>query len=174
MKEYLVKQASGKYDLCETNAKPREDWIEIPSDAEYLTRVTDAQGMEWMLLWKGNSKIALGHENQWVGTVYDVHSYSSNWRGNGGIVWQRNEQPLAETLNERESTYGSFSNVAEMTQGLLFVMEQYGYKEMPDKHKEALHMICSKMARIVNGNHSHKDSWHDIGGYSALVERMCT
>ena len=74
------------------------------------------------------------------------------------------------TLNERQSQYGDFENVAEMTQGLLFVMGQYGYESMPDMHKEALHMICSKMARIVNGDHNHLDSWHDIGGYAKLIE----
>jgi len=74
------------------------------------------------------------------------------------------------TLNERQSQYGDFENVAEMTQGLLFVMGQYGYESMPDMHKEAIHMICSKMARIVNGDHNHLDSWHDIGGYAKLIE----
>lgn len=74
------------------------------------------------------------------------------------------------TLNERKSTYGDFENVAEMTQGLLFVMGQYGYESMPDMHKEAIHMICSKMARIVNGDHNHLDSWHDICGYAKLIE----
>ena len=74
------------------------------------------------------------------------------------------------TLAERQAQYGDFKDVAEMTQGLLFVMEQYGYKDMPDMHKEALHMICSKMARIVNGDHNHLDSWHDIGGYAKLIE----
>ena len=75
-----------------------------------------------------------------------------------------------ETLNERQSTYGDFKDVAGMTQELLAVMEQYGYSDMPKPHKEALHMICSKMARIVNGDHNHLDSWHDIGGYAKLIE----
>ena len=30
----------------------------------------------------------------------------------------------------------------------------------------------SKMARIVNGDFNHKDSWHDIGGYSKLIEGL--
>lgn len=75
-----------------------------------------------------------------------------------------------ETLNERKSTYGDFKDVSGMTQELLAVMEQYGYSDMPDMHKEALHMICSKMARIVNGDHNHLDSWHDIAGYAKLIE----
>ena len=75
-----------------------------------------------------------------------------------------------QTLNERQSQYGDFKDVAGMTQELLAVMEQYGYSDMPYMHKEALHMICSKMARIVNGDHNHLDSWHDIGGYAKLIE----
>ncbi|MBO5631483.1 MAG: hypothetical protein J5965_20640 [Aeriscardovia sp.] len=75
-----------------------------------------------------------------------------------------------QTLNERQSQYGNFSEVAEMTQQLLTVMGQYGYEYLPGMHKEALHMICSKMARIVNGDHNHLDSWHDIGGYAKLIE----
>ena len=75
-----------------------------------------------------------------------------------------------QTLNERQSQYGDFKDVAGMTQELLAVMEQYGYSDMPKPHKEALHMICSKMARIVNGDHNHLDSWHDIGGYAKLIE----
>lgn len=74
------------------------------------------------------------------------------------------------TLNERQAQYGDFKDVAGMTQELLAVMEQYGYEDMPDIHKEAIHMICSKMARIVNGDHNHLDSWHDIGGYAKLIE----
>lgn len=75
-----------------------------------------------------------------------------------------------QTLNERQSQYGDFKDVAGMTQELLAVMEQYGYSDIPNTHKEALHMICSKMARIVNGDHNHLDSWHDIGGYAKLIE----
>ena len=74
------------------------------------------------------------------------------------------------TLNEHQSQYGDFKDIAGMTQQLLTVMGQYGYEYLPDTHKEALHMICSKMARIVNGDHNHLDSWHDIGGYAKLIE----
>ena len=43
---------------------------------------------------------------------------------------------------------------------------------MPYAHEEALHMICSKIARIMNGDINHLDSWHDIGGYSKLIEDL--
>jgi hypothetical protein len=36
--------------------------------------------------------------------------------------------------------------------------------------QESLDMICHKMARILNGNPYHFDSWHDIIGYARLIE----
>jgi len=39
--------------------------------------------------------------------------------------------------------------------------------------REALDMICHKIARIVNGNPDYADSWTDIAGYATLVaERL--
>jgi hypothetical protein len=35
--------------------------------------------------------------------------------------------------------------------------------------REALDMICSKMARIMNGDPNYVDSWEDIAGYATLV-----
>ena len=40
----------------------------------------------------------------------------------------------------------------------------------PDQ-REALEMIAHKMARILNGDQDHLDSWHDIQGYARLVEQ---
>jgi hypothetical protein len=41
--------------------------------------------------------------------------------------------------------------------------------ELEDDQIEALDMIASKIARIVNGNPDHVDSWVDIAGYAQLV-----
>jgi len=75
------------------------------------------------------------------------------------------------TLAEREAQYGSFIGVANTTGQLMSVLlnSKNGHT-LPYAHQEALHMICSKMARIVNGDHNHLDSWHDIGGYAKLIE----
>ena len=35
--------------------------------------------------------------------------------------------------------------------------------------KEAIDMIFNKIARILNGNPNHADSWVDIAGYAKLV-----
>jgi len=32
-------------------------------------------------------------------------------------------------------------------------------------------MIAHKIARIINGDPNHLDSWHDIAGYATLVEQ---
>jgi hypothetical protein len=36
--------------------------------------------------------------------------------------------------------------------------------------KEALDMVAHKIGRILNGDPTYTDSWHDIAGYSKLVE----
>lgn len=75
------------------------------------------------------------------------------------------------TLAEREAQYGSFIGVANTTGQLMSVLlNSKNGQTLPYAHQEALHMICSKMARIVNGDHNHLDSWHDIGGYAKLIE----
>lgn len=70
------------------------------------------------------------------------------------------------TLAERESQYGSFSDVAELTCDLMGDLLRH---DMSFVQREALHMICSKLARIRCGDINYKDNWHDIAGYSTLV-----
>ena len=48
--------------------------------------------------------------------------------------------------------------------------EPSNWKKMPPSHQEAMDMILHKMARLLNGNPDHLDSWVDIQGYSKLVE----
>ena len=76
------------------------------------------------------------------------------------------ESNVEQTLSDRESTYGSFRDVAELTSSL---MNDLLRLDMSFVQREALHMICSKLARIANGDPNHIDSWHDIAGYATLV-----
>lgn len=76
------------------------------------------------------------------------------------------------TLNERGATYGEFMGQAIITLNILRTLEeQPGWEHLRPDMREALHMIASKMARIVNGDPYHADSWHDIAGYATLIER---
>ena len=77
-----------------------------------------------------------------------------------------------EILEERNTTHGDFKMNAIVSQGLKAHLElgTNWDKISPDK-KEALEMICHKMARIVNGDNEYKDSWTDIIGYASLIEK---
>lgn len=79
---------------------------------------------------------------------------------------------IEETLSERHDTYGYFIYLARVSQRLKKVL----YNELAARKKdlapdqiEALEMIMHKIARIVNGDADHIDSWHDISGYATLV-----
>ena len=79
-------------------------------------------------------------------------------------------ETVRQTLNQRQEQYGSFEDVAMITEQMVDVMRKGYYKNLAYNQKMALYMICSKMARIVNGNPNHKDSWHDIAGYATLID----
>ena len=75
-------------------------------------------------------------------------------------------------LNTRATTYGSFEAVARMAQRLKSVAHtsagEQG-KTFAADQAEALDMIFSKLARILNGDPNYVDSWTDIAGYATLV-----
>lgn len=63
-------------------------------------------------------------------------------------VEARNVGRRAPRAAERDGRHGGFPNVSA----------------------EALEMIAHKIARILNGDLSYPDSWHDIAGYALRVE----
>jgi hypothetical protein len=80
---------------------------------------------------------------------------------------------IEATLEERGNRYGEFVTHAAITQNIKAVMcsTQNWANLSPDK-KEALEMIAHKIGRILNGDPEYADSWHDIAGYSQLVEKQ--
>lgn len=73
-------------------------------------------------------------------------------------------------LNERANTHGNFCDVSKTTQALYNSLRGgKSFDKLSDSQREALHMCCSKLARIVNGNPHFKDHWDDIAGYTTLV-----
>lgn len=73
-------------------------------------------------------------------------------------------------LEEREATYGNFRDVAQISQSILDNLRTgASYYELDYDQLEALAMISNKLARIVNGDVTYRDSWLDISGYSILV-----
>ena len=81
---------------------------------------------------------------------------------------------VAKTLKQRQKTHGSFTDHARVSQGLKSVLQaEDSYKSLDNCQKEALDMIMHKVARILSGNPSFADHWHDIAGYATLVEKQC-
>jgi len=77
-----------------------------------------------------------------------------------------------KVLNERGTRYGKFIGHAQITQELKQLIKSHlneREKVLEHDQKEALDMICHKIARIINGDPNYADSWIDIAGYAKLV-----
>lgn len=73
-------------------------------------------------------------------------------------------------LEDRAKTHGSFEDVATTAQHLKRLFSSYfNVKVMPNTQREALAMIATKLARILNGDSNDPDHWIDIAGYATLV-----
>lgn len=79
---------------------------------------------------------------------------------------------VSTTLAERGARYGSFREHAIIAQGLKRVYEKgTTWPKLDDVKRQALEVFADKIARILNGDPEYADNWHDIAGYSTLVER---
>jgi hypothetical protein len=78
---------------------------------------------------------------------------------------------INETLTERGKRYGLFIENAELSQDLKGRLEAHpNYLNLAPDQREALTVICQKIARILSGDPNYPDNWHDIAGYATLVE----
>jgi len=75
------------------------------------------------------------------------------------------------TLAERGTRYGTFTGHAKITQNIKRAMQDSpNWEKLDDDQREALEMTAHKIGRILNGDPNYADSWHDIIGYTRLVE----
>lgn len=80
-------------------------------------------------------------------------------------------QKVDSTLATRENNYGSFTDNADISQQLKDVIRSgKSYDKLSNTQKEVLEMICTKISRIMGGDPSYLDTWHDISGYAKLAE----
>ena len=88
---------------------------------------------------------------------------------------------IENTLQERGSRYGDFSDHAKIAQDLQDVMRRSektdasggafnGWTNLSAVQKQALTVIADKIARILSGDPDYADNWHDIQGYARLAE----
>jgi len=78
------------------------------------------------------------------------------------------------TLDERGARYGDFTDHAKAAQGLCDHMKNVkggeGWNRLDAVKRQALTVIADKIARILTGDPTYGDNWHDIQGYAKLVE----
>lgn len=75
------------------------------------------------------------------------------------------------TLSERGARYGEFKCHAVIAQRIQDAMRAApGWQRLEPDQKQALTVISDKIARMLNGDPSYLDNWHDIIGYAKLVE----
>jgi hypothetical protein len=78
-----------------------------------------------------------------------------------------------DTLKARQERYGEFVDNAAIAQGIKQVYRNTPgskYHDLSEDMRESLDMIASKISRILTGNSEYPDNWHDIQGFSKLIE----
>lgn len=200
MKEYLRKDNEGNlflFEACEREAQElhARDWIEVPEGAtSYIYPSVVAKrdnkaffykdGLNYFYLMGQWCESGIYHpeETLWqrptqpeslpfVDDEPRMTSIKTKWPTLNDQMAE--VEAVRQTLKEREKQYGSFESVSDTTQRLLKVLKDGdSFDDFSDAQIEALHMICSKLARLSNGDVNHKDSWHDIQGYAKLIEDL--
>ncbi len=91
---------------------------------------------------------------------------------------------VENTLAERGSRYGDFTDHAELAQELQDVMRgfrKFGpqgqivnpWAKLDSVKRQALTVIADKIARILSGDPNYTDNWRDIQSYAKLAEDRC-
>lgn len=82
------------------------------------------------------------------------------------------ELTVDSTLAQRGNRYGDFDEHARITQNIKAAYrDSPNWESLSPAMKESLEMNAHKVGRILNGDPEYKDSWHDIIGYTRLVEQ---
>jgi hypothetical protein len=77
-----------------------------------------------------------------------------------------------DILDDRHNVYGRFVDLAEVAckiRNLILDEIDARQKTLAPDQEEALTMLATKLARIINGDAGHVDSWRDAGAYLQLV-----
>ncbi len=85
---------------------------------------------------------------------------------------------VAHTIDKREGQHGNYEDTARIAQALKHVVKfelvkrnQRKQSALSNIQVESLDLICTKIARIISGDPTEQDHWHDIAGYAGLAER---
>jgi hypothetical protein len=79
---------------------------------------------------------------------------------------------IKETLVARDATHGDYAVQAFVAANLKSTMHNTdGWHRLSSEMRESLDMVAVKVSRILSGDPSFVDHWHDIAGYATLVEK---
>ena len=171
MKEYLRKNSNNTYSYIGT-VRPEhvsDFMIEIP-EGRNIAVIEDSK-VKFYSKYTSADLDHLGKDLIWMRPSHPEELPFIDDEPSQSLNDQYAEiETVRQTLNQRQEQYGSFEDVAMITEQMVDVMRKGYYENLAYNQKMALYMICSKMARIVNGNPNRKDSWHDIAGYATLID----
>lgn len=190
MKEYLFKY-NDQYTLVELSKEDAESnsgqYIKVPDGADIAFKKKYGDGLCFFRNVGENGADWCSETRKWISRIHPVDDWyfknsawirekeSLNDKIASAEVARQELKKIDATLAERQSQYGNFEDVAFVTENIMATLAKVrsnGLHDLPHTHRMALYMIASKMARIVNGDFNHLDSWHDIGGYSKLIEDL--
>lgn len=85
---------------------------------------------------------------------------------------KKEQQTQTSVLKEREQTHGNFVVTAACAQKLKMTLQDFILTDskLSLVQRESLHLICTKLARIVCGDSNNVDHWKDISGYATLAQ----
>lgn len=83
---------------------------------------------------------------------------------------QQSKTELEAIIEQRGNAYGDFRTQGIIAQELKDVVRTLPNWAFLQAHqRESMEMIMHKIARIMNGDPNHRDSWVDIAGYAQIV-----
>lgn len=81
---------------------------------------------------------------------------------------------LTETLENRSSTYGNYSDCVTMRLEIMHILKSHHQRMNTTSMKEfdysCIVDVVNKLIR-VSATPDHIDSWRDIAGYATLIQR---
>lgn len=76
-------------------------------------------------------------------------------------------------MPDRRFTHGRFKETSRVAQAFKAIARNTpNWRKLAPEQQEAIDQNCTKLARILCGKFNHGDHWHDIGGYTQLIERI--
>lgn len=81
---------------------------------------------------------------------------------------------VEDTLAQRNNVHGDYAKSASIKDEVLARLEcTPNWEKMDSVGRQTIRMIVEKLGRVMFGDWSFVDHWHDIAGYSTLMQHHC-